>query len=95
MSDPLRDRLVFQLSPPQITPYETDISDKNLYIRRTILDELQEYDFNRIKGDKTKQTYSLEMLKNIARILGINQNQNKNVLADEIRTKWLRLAPGN
>lgn len=91
--DPLRDLLVFQLAAPQITPYETDISDKNLYIRRTIFDELSQYDFNKVKGDKTKQAYQLPTLKNIAKILGINQNQNKATLAEEIRTKWIKLTP--
>lgn len=85
------DKLYFKFGPDSAIPIRETVypnlsGEPEGFFRDHQL--LQQYDINKIKGTKAKNTYRKEQLKPIAQILGIRPELDKAQLASEILRVW-------
>lgn len=88
--NPLTDKIVFRLGGTYQTPFEEELprGSRALSTQGLISTSLAKYRKDLIRADKKKDSYKLDTLREIAKILGIHQNQNKEPLVEQILKRW-------
>jgi len=90
MNSPLDTKLSFRLGNIYQTPFTQDIPSESLSKEsdNRIYQSLSKFNKERIRSDKKGDSYTLSELKQIAEILGIRKNQNKDQLVNQILERW-------
>lgn len=95
MANVLENEITFRLGRIYLTPFSQDLplESARSETKETLYTKLSQYNKARVRADKKADSYNLTTLKQIAGILGIRKNQNKEQLVTEILQRWEEHSP--